>query len=333
MKTGFLVAACLGAGIVIHASGANNFTKGREIAPKPKEIKPGDYVWVPEVSPSGPVVVIVSIPEQKLFVYRNGVSIGGSTVSTGKAGHPTPTGVFTILQKKVDHESSTYKGAKMPHMQRLTWDGIAMHAGRLPGYPASHGCVRLPEEFAEKLYSVTKCGTTIIVTDQKSAPGKTASPGLLLSGKTVGEAARPLPMSGFEWQPEKATNGAVSVIFSVPDSVAYVYRNGVQIGRTAFWLGKDDVVKGSHGYTALDKEDAEGRHEWLSTTSIGGGEAPDLKALGGRVDIPPKFLEKARPLIEPGTTLILTDMPVSPQTQSGQDFRILTAEAGEGKEK
>ena len=121
------------------------------------EVKPGEFVWIPEVSPAGPVVVIVSIPEQEMFVYRNGIRIGRSTVSTGAKGHPTPTGVFTILQKKVDHESSIYKGAKMPHMQRLTWDGIAMHAGRLPGYPASHGCVRtfyddsewLNKEFAD----------------------------------------------------------------------------------------------------------------------------------------------------------------------------------------
>ncbi len=324
-----LVIACFGAGMITHALGASKFTKGREIEPLPPEFKPGDFVWKPEVSPAGPVVVIVSIPEQAMFIYRNGIRIGRSTVSTGAKGHPTPTGVFTILQKKVDHESSIYKGAKMPHMQRLTWDGIAMHAGKLPGYPASHGCVRLPEDFAEKLYSVTACGTTVIVTDQKNAPGATANPGLLLSGKT-GEDIGKLPSNGFEWQPEKSTNGALSIIFSMPDSVAYVYRNGVQIGRTAFWLKKKDLVTGSHAYSALEKQDAEGRHEWLATTSIGGGEIPDIQALAGRVDIPPAFLEKVRPIIEPGTTLILTDLPVSSQTRSsGQDFRILTTDAAQ----
>ena len=125
------------------------YTKGRAVAPFTPQFKPGDYVWHPEVSPAGPVVVLVSLPDQVMYVYRNGVRIGRSTVSTGTAGHRTPTGVFTVLQKKVDHESSIYKGAKMPNMQRLTWTGIAMHAGQLPGYPASHGCVRLPEDFAE----------------------------------------------------------------------------------------------------------------------------------------------------------------------------------------
>src|ERR1700704_177309 len=129
---------------------AQGHTKGRRIAPFTPTLKPGDYIWHPEVSPAGPVVVLVSLPDQVMFVYRNGVRIGRSTVSTGKQGKRTPTGVFTVLQKKVTHESSIYKGAKMPNMQRLTWSGIAMHAGQLPGYPASHGCVRLPEEFAAK---------------------------------------------------------------------------------------------------------------------------------------------------------------------------------------
>src|SRR3546814_12301464 len=82
----------------------------------------------------------------------NGVLIGISTISSGTAGHETPTGIFTILQKKVDHKSNLYDDAPMPYMQRLTWSGIAMHAGNLPGYPASHGCIRLPLDFAERLY-------------------------------------------------------------------------------------------------------------------------------------------------------------------------------------
>ena len=139
---------------------AQAHTKGREVAPLTPALKPGDYVWHPEVAPAGPVVILVSLPDQLLYVYRNGLRIGRSTVSTGKPGKSTPTGVFTVLQKKVRHESSIYKGAQMPHMQRLTWTGIAIHAGNLPGYPASAGCVRLPVDFAASLYSVTTIGTT-----------------------------------------------------------------------------------------------------------------------------------------------------------------------------
>src|ERR1700739_4411033 len=140
---------------------AEKFTSGTEQAPLTPTLKTGDYVWEPEVSPTGPVVIIVSVPEQTLYVYRNGVRIGRSTVSTGKPGHVTPTGVFTILEKEVHHRSNLYHGAPMPYMERVTWGGVALHAGQLPGYPASHGCVRLPMDFADKLYTVTQTGTTV----------------------------------------------------------------------------------------------------------------------------------------------------------------------------
>src|SRR5580704_8555679 len=186
---------------------APSHTKGRAVKPLTPELKPGDYVWHPEVSPAGPVVVFVSLPDQVLSVYRNGVRIGRSTVSTGKSGKATPTGVFTVLQKKVDHESSIYKGAKMPHMQRLTWTGIALHAGHLPGYPASAGCVRLPVDFAARLYTITTLGTTVIIADNRSAPSRSTQPGLLFSGKTGAPQA-----NGFVWAPAKAPQGPVSII-------------------------------------------------------------------------------------------------------------------------
>ena len=104
------------------------------------------------------MLVYVDIGRQRATVYRNGVRIGVSTISSGKAGNSTPTGVFTILQKNKDHRSSTYDNAPMPYMQRLTWKGVAMHAGNLPGYPASHGCVRLPLEFAKRLFEVDRHG-------------------------------------------------------------------------------------------------------------------------------------------------------------------------------
>src|ERR1700732_4159550 len=182
----FLVVLILATSLTASAAG---HTKGRAVQPLTPELKPGDYVWHPEISPAGPVVIIVSLPEQRMYVYGNGVRIGRSTVSTGKPGKATPTGVFTVLQKKVDHESSIYKGAQMPHMQRLTWTGIAMHAGNLPGYPASAGCVRLPVDFAAKLYLVTTIGTTVIIADNNSAPKETVKPGLLLSSNN-GTAAR-----------------------------------------------------------------------------------------------------------------------------------------------
>lgn len=305
-----------------YAAPKSKFTKGKEVAPFPKDFKPGDYVWHPEISPAGPVVIVVSIPDQVLYVFRNGVRIGRSTVSTGKAGKDTPTGVFTVLQKKVDHESNIYKGAKMPHMQRLTWSGVAMHAGKLPGYPASAGCVRLPEEFAEKLYTVTSLGTTVIICDETSAPSTTSNPGLVLAG-TKGAAA---PAGTVVWQPEKAPTGPVSVIITAADQAAYVYRNGVEIGRAPV-LGLQDIA-GTHAYSALATVDAHGRRDWLAIASAG-RQAPDLKALATRIVVDRAFLADVRALITPGTALIVTDTPVDADSHSDSGFGILTTEPAE----
>ena len=301
---------------------AANFTKGRAVKPFTADLKPGDYLWHPEVSPAGPVVVLVSLPDQVMYVYRNGVRIGRSTVSTGTAGHRTPTGVFTVLQKKVDHESSIYKGAKMPNMQRLTWTGIAMHAGQLPSYPASHGCLRLPEDFAEKLYTVTNLGTTVIIADNKSSPINTTKPGLLFSGKT-GEPET--GSEGFAWTPEKSPSGPVSIIVSGADRTAYVYRKGVEISRTA--IGGVERISGTYVYSALAMVDSSGRRDWISTASVG-GRPPNLKDLANRVAITPQFLADVRVLITPGTTLVLSDAPVSGHTRSASGFNILTTKRG-----
>ena len=310
--------------VLAFAPAAVAFTKGRVVAPFTSQFKPGDYIWRPEVSPAGPVVIIVSLPDQVMYVHRNGVRIGRSTVSTGKPGKRTPTGVFTVLQKKVSHESNIYKGAKMPHMQRLTWSGIAMHAGQLPGYPASAGCVRMPEDFAKKLYSVTSNGTTVIIADNDSAPSHTTRPGALFS-RTTGGLPQPIPATGFVWTPEKATKGPVSIIVSARDSTAHVYRNGVEIGHAFIGGLSTRLVSGTHVFSALATVDSEGRRDWLSSTSIG-RRRPNIKDLVKRVTIPPTFRDNVRVLITPGTTLIVTDQPVSGRTHSSPGFNILTAE-------
>lgn len=297
---------------------AQAHTKGRQVEPFTGAVKPGDYAWHPDVSPSGPVVVLVSLPDQRLYVYRNGVRIGHSTVSTGKPGKRTPTGAFTVLQKKVHHVSSIYKGAKMPHMQRLTWTGIALHAGHLPGYPASAGCVRMPVDFAGKLYSATGIGTTVIIADNKSAPSHTVRPGLLFTGKTG------TPQSGgFVWTPEKARTGPVSIIVSAADRKVYVYRNGVEIGRSPVTGLETARLSGTYVYSADSTLDSNGRRDWISTAAIG-QEPPDLKALDNRVSMNSAFRQDVRGLVGPGTTLVLTVEPVSSQTHSRPGFNILT---------
>jgi lipoprotein-anchoring transpeptidase ErfK/SrfK len=166
-------------------------------ASEAKPLKPGQYEWTPDASPSGPVVVLVSLPEQMAHVYRGGVRIGRSTISSGKPGHETPTGVYTILQKRKVHFSNLYNNAPMPYMQRLTWDGIALHGGRIPGYPASHGCIRLPQDFAKALFDVTDIDMTVVIADETTHSARVLSPGDrvpvdYLTGVEMGTEARPV---------------------------------------------------------------------------------------------------------------------------------------------
>src|SRR5213595_3400230 len=176
---------------------AETFTAGVRVSPDTNTLNPGEYVWEPERAPEGPLLIIASITEQVAYVYRNGIRIARSSVSTGRPGHPTPTGVFTILEKEVHHTSSIYKGAEMPYMERVTWGGIALHAGDLPGYPDSHGCVRLPLEFSKLLFGVTMKGATVIIADEHSAPAETVHPGLFFTQS--GEESEPETAGKFEW--------------------------------------------------------------------------------------------------------------------------------------
>src|SRR4051794_21230407 len=132
---------------------------------KAARLRPGQYVWELKPDSTGPLSLLIDLRAQRALVYLDDVPVAASTVSTGREGRETPTGTFTILQKEVVHRSRTYDDAPMPYMQRLTWKGVAMHAGRLPGYPASHGCIRLPSGFARLLYSVTRLGTTVVIAD------------------------------------------------------------------------------------------------------------------------------------------------------------------------
>jgi lipoprotein-anchoring transpeptidase ErfK/SrfK len=149
------------------------------VAPEQAADEPLDLVEAAPApaEPDAGLRVVVSLPQQKAYVFRGGELVTTSRVSTGKPGHRTPVGTFSILQKAVHHHSSKYDNAPMPYMQRLTSYGIALHAGHVPGYPASHGCIRLPRSFAKKLYGLTDVGTKVTVTNQRP---KSAEDALLL---------------------------------------------------------------------------------------------------------------------------------------------------------
>jgi hypothetical protein len=115
-------------------------------------------------------LIAVSIADQRLTLYDKGQVVTHAPVSTGMPGHPTPTGIFSVLGKEVFHRSNIYSGAPMPYMQRITWSGVALHAGVLPGHPASHGCIRMPPEFAVRLFHMTQRGARVIVTRGEVRP-------------------------------------------------------------------------------------------------------------------------------------------------------------------
>jgi lipoprotein-anchoring transpeptidase ErfK/SrfK len=129
----------------------------------PLNLRPGQYRWLTAIPPKGETRVVIDTLTQLMYVYRDEQLVGVTTISSGKKGKETPLGFWAVRTKKVKGFSRKYDNAPMPYMQMYDPMGIAFHAGANPGYPASHGCVRLPLKFAEKLYGLTKVGTKVIV--------------------------------------------------------------------------------------------------------------------------------------------------------------------------
>jgi hypothetical protein len=261
-------------------------------------LKPGQYWWKPGLSPRGPVVVLVSLPQQTMHVYRNGILIGRSSISSGSKGNSTPPGVFNILEKKETHYSKKYDNAPMPNMQRLTWTGIAMHSGQLPGYPASHGCIRLPYDFSALLFDATSKGGTVVIGDGKTPqPHLASNPGLMLAPKDLRPAmVRPLAANEYDWRPERSPSGPITIVISSADKALYVYRNGNPIGRAALEVKGRRL--GEHVFTLLEGKTgkpsqlAPGREagRWMRVDGEGSGVIAEKFA--SRLRFSPEFAHK-----------------------------------------
>jgi lipoprotein-anchoring transpeptidase ErfK/SrfK len=153
---------------------------------KPR-VRQGKKITAPQKEagkPQGPLIIAISIQKQNLKIYDAKGFFAETPISTGMAGHPTPMGVFSVIQKHKLHHSNIYSGAPMPYMQRITWSGVAMHAGVLPGYPASHGCIRMPMAFAVKMWGWTKMGARVVVTPGEMTPADFSHP-LLMAQKVA----------------------------------------------------------------------------------------------------------------------------------------------------
>jgi hypothetical protein len=276
------------------------------------DLKPGQFIWNGDLAPEGPMTVIVHIPTQRAYVYRNGIRIGVTTVSTGKCGHKTPTGIFTILQKHRDHKSNLYDDAPMPYMQRLTWGGIALHAGNLPGYPASHGCIRMPMEFAKPLFEASSLGMTVVVTDRQVTPEVADTNAFLAPVTPKGVPDDPSQRrlnkdENWRWTPEKAPTGPVTIVLSTDNDQVLVFRNGVEIGRSKVKVAQGFEIGTRALQFAGTNPDGTGRWIYIPLPGYEAnrGQADERAAMQS-ISLPDDFNRLVRSVIGPGTTVLAT---------------------------
>ena len=310
---GLLLACTAGA-----ASAEEVKLNGRSFMEAAVQLKPGQYIWAPERAPSGPSLVVVNLATQRLAMFRGGMPIGASTVSSGKAGHETPTGVFTILQKNAKHFSKTYNNAPMPNMQRLTWKGIALHAGNLPGYPASHGCVRLPLQFSKLLFGETSLGMTVVITSLPDVPRGSAPPAI---ADYAAANAPSLANASYEWHPERGPDlggdAIVSVVVSIADQRAIVMKGGVEIGSAPVTVRGGDPDAQAY---VLESWDSQGPH-WVNLRFSAAREGAGTETQGKKqFDAPAGFRDSVLRSLRPGSVVVVTPKtlraggPGTPQT-------------------
>lgn len=323
------------AAILVSAVPAAAVTRGRQqpldspsVAAVVAAMKPGDYLWAPELAPAGPLLLIVSLEAQRAYLYRNGIPIGVSTISTGRDGYETPTGVFTILQKEVDHKSNLYDDAPMPYMQRLTWSGVALHAGYLPGRPASHGCIRLPMEFAKRLYEETRIGMTVVITRGTAVPRVAPMPSFLTAGA---DAHIDALSGGLEWHPEKAPRGPVSIVISAADRQLLVLRNGVAIGSAPVAI--EGEIRQPVAYV-LDPgpggADVESPSSWKALALDGPAGSAESAEPPPRVHVDESFRRNVAAILAPGSTVVLT-LDTLRNGSPGTPLNVVDAETSDRK--
>lgn len=296
-----------------------------------EQLTNGEFNWYPERSPSGPIIAIVSLPDQRVYVYRNGVRIAASTCSTGKLGHRTPTGVFKILQKDKNHHSSTYNNAPMHYMNRLTWSGVALHAGQLPGYPASHGCVRLPKEFAELLFGVTKLGMTVVIADDKSQPEEVTHPGMVLgeyAAREFNAVDTAIKATEYSEGHERAPKSP-SVVVSSADKSIKVFDNGALAASGKVEIQNPEKPLGERVFTLTGADDQSGTMAWqaagvgASAKTTGEDSGAALRRI--KADLPTR--EAVRKRLKFGMTIVTTDQPADAKTRSGDGFVVLNSQS------
>src|SRR6204780_192237 len=317
-----ILAGAFASSVPLYPQGAK-VSSPAELARVADALQPGEWVWAPTGAPTGPILIYVDLSRQRATVYRNGVRIAVSTISSGKPGHETPTGVFTILQKDASHHSKKYNNAPMPFQERLTWDGVALHAGGLPGYPESHGCVHLPFTFSQELFGITTLGATVVVQGDAANHITTTDASLLAPLNVKGQQVNQqhLGSAEFRWEPEKSPTGPLTIIVSKHDQRIVVLRNGVEIGRSVAQINDDDP--GSHVINLTRGPD--GQNHWIYVGLAGheGDKGRELdEATLNRVHMPRAFFEDVHGALLPGATTLVTQSSVGAMT-TGEHITIL----------
>lgn len=283
----------------------------------PLPVNASKFFWHPEMAPAGPVVVVVSLDEQEIYVYRSGVAIGISPISTGRTGHETPAGIYSILRKERDHHSNLYDDAPMPFMQRLTWNGVALHAGVLPGHPASHGCIRLPMAFAEALFGETQRGSVVVIANANVAPAFVVHPAAVAPIDLTGQ---PMSMASDPRHSDiMSVEGGVplAILISTSDRAVYVFQSGRLLARSGLEMDTSFSLHGMflyvlNAFESNDRNDESfprGTTLWSAYRVLGSGEVPQPVELARRIKIPEPLARQLRQTLIPGTTVLVTDLP------------------------
>lgn len=276
------------------------------------------FTWQPERSRSGPILIVVSIDDQVAFVYRNGIQIGQTPVSTGRPGYPTPTGVFSILGKDANHHSKKYNNAAMPFAERLTWSGIFLHAGDLPGYPSSHGCVHLPLAFAKDLFETTQANdTTVVITKSTSHPTEVGPIEQLLR-IVEADASGTQATNNVLWEPNKSKDGSVAIVIGGLDKRIEILRGGVLIGQAPISFADPNTSLPEALYVKLQPLPGKPSPDWSAVLIVGSQTTspPQL----GEIQVPAPISNELNKLLVPGTLLITTPGSLTPDNRSATNF-------------
>jgi lipoprotein-anchoring transpeptidase ErfK/SrfK len=317
----------------------------KEVKKESKKKPIGKADKIPAAVPAGPLHIIVSVDQQRASLYTNGTFVASTKVSTGTKTHPTPMGVFSVIQKNRHHISNLYN-APMPYMQRLTWSGTAMHTGPLPGYPASHGCIRLTDDFAQLLWKATKIGARVIVTREDVKPVEFAHARLIMPRPQVAALPRPAsPMvrtadatstvtdaraqQAIVTDPTNAEppidprimvteavqssqeierrSSPVSIFVSRKDGKLYVRQAMQPLFDVPVALRDPDQPIGTHVYTAMELKD--GAMRWTAVTIPSGYRSEQTETKSGKKKSEPAKPAVSLPPSDAAAALERFDMP------------------------